>query len=138
MLEIGVIRAQIFFRADDLTSGVRFLAAMAGLNGLGSPLPPQSASDVTLLLQTLGLHATPLAVLGIAQYLACLYVVFCLPNTQAIVDRQRYLKELGLRPTSTPRLIWAPSPTWGILLALITAASLVRFSRASEFLYFQF
>ena len=133
-----VVVGWVFFRAEDLTSGVRFLAAMAGLNGLGSPLPPQSASDVTLLLQTLGLHATPLAVLGIAQYLACLYVVFCLPNTQAIVDRQRYFKELGPRPTSTPRLSWAPSPTWSILLALMTAASLVRFSRVSEFLYFQF
>jgi hypothetical protein len=29
----------VFFRADDLTSGLRFLAAMAGMNGLGSPPP---------------------------------------------------------------------------------------------------
>jgi hypothetical protein len=93
---------------------------------------------VTLLLQALGLHATPLAVLGIAQYLACLYVVFCLPNTQAIVDRQRYFQDPGPRPTGSPRPTWAPSPTWSILLAVMTAASLVRFSRVSEFLYFQF
>ena len=79
-----------------------------------------------------------LAILGIAEYLACLYVVFCLPNTQAIVDRQRYFKDPALRPTSAPRLIWAPSPTWSFLLALMTTASLVRFSRVSEFLYFQF
>ena len=128
----------MFFRADDLTSGVRFLAAMAGLNGLGAPLPPQSASDVTLLLQTLGLHARPLAFLGLAQYFACLLIVFFLPNTQAIVDRQRYFKDPDLRPPSIARLTWAPNLAWSVLLALITAASLVRFSRVSEFLYFQF
>src|SRR5260370_37112137 len=50
-----IVVGWVFFRADDLTSGVRFLAAMAGLHRLLRPLPPQTARHVTLPLRPLSL-----------------------------------------------------------------------------------
>jgi hypothetical protein len=60
------------------------------------------------------------------------------PNTQEILGRFQPALDFRGSAFSATRFAWRPSPTWGMLAALIVTGGLLSLSRVSEFLYYQF
>lgn len=65
-----------------------------------------------------------------------LFVVWCLPNTQEIMD-QVELKDRGTSLVAGG-LRWRPSAGWAFVVMLLTGYSLILLRASTSFLYFQF
>ena len=69
-------------------------------------------------------------------------IVFLAPNTQQIFAAHEPALDADADPAagawSLYRFSWTPSPRWAFVVALLTVASILGVSRASEFLYYQF
>jgi alginate O-acetyltransferase complex protein AlgI len=111
---LQVALALIFFRADSLHAAFAMLRDLGGLHGLGHP--------GNLLDASLGFALFP--------------IVWFMPNTQQI---------LGEEPASStnltsilPKLRWAPTLGWGLVIATLFFAVLANIGDTSSFLYFQF
>lgn len=142
-----VIVAMVFFRAADVPTALRMLAAMLGLNaGSGLNLVDPGLLEQGFgaagptLLQQLGRIAradfTPIVLL--------LFFVWVLPNTQQWM--RHYPTALNWRPRAhwldrwMPIASWRPVRTIGVGVGVFSFFALARaFSAApTEFLYFQF
>ena len=132
---LAVVVAWVFFRAPDLAAALHVLKSMAGFNGLGA-LPARSFSDIDLFLMMAKLPNAITFWNDVALYVGGLAIVFFLPNSQSIVEPDRY----GAAPNGLPTvpLRWQPSLAWGLVMGLGVAACLTLFMSTSEFLYFQF
>ncbi len=119
---LSVIVGQVFFRAKSVSDGVRIIADLAGVHGVGLATSGVERSTVLFLL---GLLA----------------VVWFGQNSQQIVgyspdpSAERAEKKT---PENRPRLQWQPSVAWAVIVALIFIYALMAVGKKSEFLYFQF
>ncbi len=112
-----------------------------------------SFSAAIVLLQTLIGHGPPLVADGMAVIsevkperwlwlgLLCAWVLLA-PNSQGVCSR--FQPVLGMTEPSAHRglcggrLLWRPSTTWAIAIAVIFVAAFLSLSTVSEFLYYQF
>jgi alginate O-acetyltransferase complex protein AlgI len=72
-----------------------------------------------------------------------LAVVWLMPNTQELFRRYGMLGPTHPVPDSPllaplARLRWCPSRAWAWAMAIIALVAVLRFGRATEFIYFQF
>jgi hypothetical protein len=74
---------------------------------------------------------------SVAFYLFCFVAIFAMPNSQEIVEPERYLSPHN-RSYPAIRLRWQPNLVWALACAGLTFSSLLTFTRVTEFLYFQF
>lgn len=113
----------VFFRAGDLSSATRLLAAMFGL---GAPLDPGAA----LLLK-------PKLWFWLAGLLA---LVWWAPNAAELTaDFKPALLPAGQPLAAAPAwLRWRPQGAWALALALLLATALLSLTQSGEFLYYQF
>ncbi|WP_367872600.1 MBOAT family protein [Luteolibacter sp. Populi] len=106
------------------------LASMFGFHGFGGW--PDSLS----LIEVKASHAQ--------RAVACLLIVWLLPNSQEIL--RRYQPALGLKGLTGktnapgPRRFWQWRPTWpwAVFVMLLVTGSIYQFNKVSEFIYFQF
>ena len=145
---LAVILAMVFFRAPTIESAWSLLRGIIGLNGIGFPAAifDHLGPLVDLLERTGGgaetwwgavdfisLTAWTLLLLSIA--------MFCPNSTQLLA---RYEPAVGLPPSSAAlsgwaaRLTWRPTLKWGVAVAALAFAAVLRFGGPSEFLYWQF
>jgi len=126
---LAVVVAWVFFRAESFAAAQAMLAAMAGAQGLpghGPALLPVSAIDLEKARDLL---------------LAGLLVVFACPNALQLFAAHRPTTDpwpAPAAPTTARRLQWRPTPAWAWTAALLLVVSVFGFTKASEFLYFQF
>jgi D-alanyl-lipoteichoic acid acyltransferase DltB (MBOAT superfamily) len=115
----AVVAAWVLFRAPDLATAGRVLAAMGGAGG---------AAGRAAFADTAAALAASAALLLLARVA---------PNSQQLVG---YAGPGDPPPDATPLLplAWSPSPRWAIATGLLAAAALVSLTRVSEFIYFQF
>lgn len=157
---MAVVVSWVVFRADSMASAGRMLSAMFGIQTVALPL---SLKDELSFLDGKGFAFTgiidqvPLflgeALDGVKAIGLLLVIVWCLPNVQEWMGRYSPVltkemskglsadKEVAVSsaPVPSARLWhWRPNVFWSILTAVITAVSVLRLTRVSEFLYFQF
>lgn len=133
----AVLVAWVFFRAADIPSAFRMLAAMTGAYGFTPPAPPAVYGDFDLLMLGLGASGVFIRSASALFYAAALFVVFAMPNTQDLIEPDRLLPGAD-RLSSTIPIQWSASLSWAIICALLMGTSLMTFSHVSEFIYFQF
>lgn len=115
---IAVLVAWNFFRAPDVSSAMRVLAGMVGINGL-SPLAGIEPLSYALLV-------------GAAA------IAFFLPNSGELLLFAEKTYQ-GHRPAaSLLPARFRPSPGWGVALGLLLALALLAMEKSSEFIYAQF
>lgn len=143
---ILVTIAWVLFRAEDMSSAGTILASMAGLNGVDLP---------QFLASAAGQHQDILAAFGISfdglwapinqipwrtafpLVLAGLALAWLAPSTSEIM-RTVWTPSCGTKITSTSRLLWRPTATAAVAIAITFYAGVVATARTSEFLYFNF
>jgi len=125
--------AWVFFRSESISSAINIIKGMLGLNGISFPvslnyyapviskiIPDVMFSGITPEL------AVPINLATFAMLIVCpLLFVFLLPNSQEMISKIQ---------NSSPTIKTAASVFMGALFA----ASVLSFSKVSEFLYFQF
>jgi hypothetical protein len=127
---IAVTTAWVFFRAENLASAQSLLGSMYGFTGHSLMVNEGLWNKVR--------NAPAL----IAVYLA---VVWLLPNTQQLMGRSRPALDFRYRPDGVSwegrmarQLQWRPTSVAAVWYATMLVASLCSFSKASEFIYFNF
>jgi len=119
---LAVSVAWVPFRAADLPSAGRMLGALVGAHGALAG-PPIAEPGVAL-----------------AWLCTCLAIVWGLPNSQTWM--RRFEPILGSPPAAPAgwrrHLAWRPSPGWAVAVSAGLALCLLRLSRVSEFIYFNF
>ena len=128
---VAVVLAWVFFRAADLSTALSMLSAMAGANGLGK-LAPSAMNDIDIFLLVARAPHAVVAWKAVLVYPLALVAVFALPNSQELVEPARF------RTNGPARLAWTPNVAWAAAMALVVSLSVLTFTSASEFLYFQF
>ncbi len=135
---LAVVVGWVFFRAEDVPSALRILAAMMHGNWQLSPFMTDAlgAADIARWLELIGIRPTPLMLL-VAMELGLLAVVMGLPNTQQLMSREYAGLEPG--PVVEPsRLRWGRDRVWASVMTVAATWALLELSGVSEFLYFQF
>lgn len=146
---MSVVISWVFFRANNFDTALGILGSMFGVNGL--QLPP-FIEPYLGFLRNWGIGFLGITVnVGISQKYSTfgiailLLIVWFTPNTQQWMGMYNPTLTQPLvqnRPLWLERfwqvLSWRPNKIWTIIIAGLTSASLLCFSRVSEFLYFQF
>lgn len=146
---ISVSISWVFFRAESFDGALVMLDAMRSLPSslstqAGFPAQFFSVIGFRFIGSDLS-YDQLLSILWLPFWMTFLWV---LPNTQQwfgwyhpvdqfSIDSQ-HQKEIPLLLRSMPSLFWRPSFIWGSVIGLLFAVSIMRLSRVSEFLYFQF
>ena len=120
---MAVVVSWVFFRAESYDAAIYMLGAMVDFTNLSE------------------IKAETFAKVHILSLIISLFIIFCIPNTLAIVSNisqaeSSSSKDLWSRLCS--RFQWQPSTVWGVVLGVMFAVTLVMLERESEFLYFQF
>ena len=118
-----VVLSCAFFRATDLASAARLLAAMFGVGTGPAPGTP-ALLNVKDWIWLVGLLA----------------FVWLMPNAvQLVRDQQPYpaVTQDGWSPRNAWQR-WRMTPAWASLTALLLASSVLSLSRSGEFLYYNF
>jgi len=125
---LGVIVAQVFFRAASVHDAIRLLKGMLGVYGIfGHAVAPWSPAFVSPRLALL--HGVVLAGL----YL----VIWTMPNSLQLLDSCKPTLSKILR--DSPISFEAkPTLAWGIVLGFVGAVALLEITGMTEFLYFRF
>ena len=145
----AVVVSWVFFRADSFATATSILGSMFGVHGIQLPafIEPYLGFMRNWGIGFLGFTIN----VGISQKYATFGVIILLliawiaPNTQQWMGNYNpTLTEpvVKYRPTWLDRLwqvlAWRPNKIWTVIVAGLTSASLLCFTRVSEFLYFQF
>ena len=144
-----VVISWVFFKADSFTTATSILGSMFGAHGIQLPA---FAEPYLGFMRNWGIGFLGFSVnVGISQKYATfgiillLLIVFIAPNTQQWMGKYNpTLTEpvVKYRPAWLDRLwkilAWRPNKIWTAIVAGATSASLLCFTRVSEFLYFQF
>jgi hypothetical protein len=132
---LAVVLAWVFFRADTVKSAVSIIVSLFGVHGLTSDLARLHQSNGWALVAPL------------------LLVVWFFPNTNQLLAKfaptLEYFEEdaapssrRGSKPPVATgwwrKLEWSPSVIWVVAVVALTVASIIGFSRGSEFIYWQF
>ncbi|MGF1541073.1 MAG: MBOAT family O-acyltransferase [Pleurocapsa sp.] len=146
---VAVVISWVFFRATNFATATSILSSMLGLNGLQLPqfLEPFLGFARNWGIGFLGFSVN----VGIAQKYATFSIILLLliawftPNTEqwmGIYNPTLTEPVTDNRPIFLDKiwkfLAWKPNKIWTAIVAVITSASLLCFTRVSEFLYFQF
>lgn len=135
---LAVVIAWVVFRAEDLPSALRMLAAMSGAEGLSVPARVLSAETASAW----GLAVSQLPLRPFLLGMALLAFVWLAPNSYELTsDHEPAVLPRGFRvePAPISSIAWRPSPAWSFAIALVAAASmLAMLSDRMEFLYYQF
>ena len=135
----AVMVAWVFFRAPDVATAIRVLAAMVGMQGDAGPA----------LVEVAALGAKPLLVwLGgdieqVVWLTTGLAIVLLLPNVRQVMDRHALVLPGSAPAAATLRRVldllrWKPSLGWAVVTVGLFLVSFVYMGRVSPFLYFQF
>jgi alginate O-acetyltransferase complex protein AlgI len=111
---LAVLSAEVFFRADRVTSALRVFVDMSGKHGLG---PRWSAGECLLVV-------------------ALFAVVWMMPNTQEILGETR--KDDRTNWSVLPNVRWSPNLAWWAATTATFALNMFYSTANSTFLYFQF
>jgi D-alanyl-lipoteichoic acid acyltransferase DltB (MBOAT superfamily) len=154
---LAVVVGWVFFRADSFTIAVAMLQGMAGMNGVSLPEPLEGRLGALVgshswLIFT-GIHPmTNFSARDAMVYLSLGFlIVWLIPNVHQMFLRYRPVCEDGagdgVAATDPARLsmawiakslIWKPTTTRAISLAVLFFLSFISLTKVSEFLYFQF
>ena len=145
---LSVVMAWVLFRAAGFAAAKSILAGMMGFNGISLPRTVFSmlggASDLLVGLgmtfegsfaggATLaGMSALPFAAL----LTVGLLIVWGLPNTQQFLGLAGDHARSG-EPESA-LLRWRATPTFGVVIGILLAVSVLNLSKVSTFIYYQF
>jgi D-alanyl-lipoteichoic acid acyltransferase DltB (MBOAT superfamily) len=145
----AVVVSWVLFRANNLHTAQLILSSMIGMNGIALP---QFLESQLGFLRNWGVSFDGFTVnVGISQKYAVfgiailLFVTWFTPNvyewmgkyspTLTHVSSQ---KDLVNKSNFWYKIQWKPNQVWSLIVATLTAISLLCFTRVSEFLYFQF
>ncbi len=146
---VAVVISWVFFRATSFETATSILSSMFGFNGIQLPqfLEPFLGFARNWGISFLGFSVN----VGIAQKYATfgtillLLIAWFTPNTEqwmGIYNPTLTEPVINNRPVFLDKmwkfLAWRPNKIWTAIIAGITSASLLCFTRVSEFLYFQF
>ncbi len=146
---VAVVISWVFFRAESFDTATSILSSMFGFNGIQLPqfLEPYLGFARNWGIGFLGFSVN----VGIAQkystfgIILLLLIAWLTPNTQqwmGIYNPTLTEPVIKNRPVWLDKtwqlLAWKPNKIWTAIVAVITSASLLCFTRVSEFLYFQF
>jgi D-alanyl-lipoteichoic acid acyltransferase DltB (MBOAT superfamily) len=146
---IAVVVSWVFFRAKDVDTALSILSSMVGMNGIQLPafFEPYLAFMRDWGVGFLGFTVD----VGISQKYAVfgtailLLIAWFTPNTEQWLGKYNptLTQPVGSNEPSWlnrlwQSLSWQPNKIWTVVVAGITAVSLLCFTRVSEFLYFQF
>jgi alginate O-acetyltransferase complex protein AlgI len=135
----AVVTAWTLFRAPDIHTAISLLKSMAGLGGIGNQTLNVDRGDLALLLAALGMPERWLWCVVLAKYVGCLAIVFLVPNSQRIIELHgRAQAAEDSAKGRVALIVWTPTWQWGVAMGLLVAASMLQFTKVSEFLYFQF
>ena len=149
---VAVVVGWVFFRAEDFASAVEILRGMSGFNGIAIPYAiAVHLGELKTVLEGYGVEFY----LGggtqfVSTYLwitALMIIALVMPNTQELMadfapafeiypQNNRYAISVSDRLLAIVK--WSATPTWAMVIALVTAMGLLSLSQVSEFLYFQF
>jgi alginate O-acetyltransferase complex protein AlgI len=129
---LAVVIAWVFFRARTLGGAGEMLASLAGLKITGNAFTSDGILRVMDLPVLVG--EGRLLLIGWSAVAAALAVALLLPN---VPQTFRY-REYRRAPESRSFLIWRPTPSWALAVAIAFAISLFGMWQRVEFLYFQF
>ncbi|MBW4660722.1 MAG: MBOAT family protein [Drouetiella hepatica Uher 2000/2452] len=146
---LAVVISWVIFRAHNLQTAGAILGAMLGMNGLALP---QFLEARLGFLRSVGATFDGFTVnVGISQQYAVFGIAILLaiawftPNTQQWMGRYSPTLDQPIAANHPvwfeqfwQKLSWHPGKVWSAIVALLTAVSLLCFTRVSEFLYFQF
>lgn len=152
---LAVVVAWVFFRADSFASAQSMLASMAGMNGISLPtsleavLAPVVANIPYLEFIFRGLVPEGnKSSIGALTYIALgLSLVWLFPNVRQIMRSYKPVwEDMVAKTTPAPIpmsrvatwLIWNPTITFAVPLALLFFVCFISLTKVSEFLYFQF
>ncbi len=122
---LAVVAAWIFFRAANVPTAGRMLAAMGGAHGFGF----KSSFHFATVALTLAILAL---------------IVWFLPNTQELLGRYQPALRFEIPPNDITAgwrsrwLRWRPRPAWAVFMAAVALYALSQISRVNEFIYWQF
>ena len=146
---IAVVISWVFFRASNFETAISIIRSMSGFNGINLP---NFFAPYLGFLRDFGVEFRGFTVqVGISQKYAVFGIALLLsiawfaPNTQQWMGHYNPTLTKPLQNNRSPwseafwqKLQWQPNRTWTTLVAGLTVASLLCFTRVSEFLYFQF
>ena len=134
-----VVLAWVVFRAPDLHTAIGIFRGMFGGNGVSLPVSLLvSLGKPGAWLQGLGVRIADEANFGVNWILALLAIAWFLPNTQQVFARFRPGLG-GYGGAGEARFLrWAPNLLSALITGLLTYEALIRLTKVSEFLYFQF
>ncbi|NJK54805.1 MAG: MBOAT family protein [Pleurocapsa sp. SU_5_0] len=146
---IAVVISWVFFKANSFETATSMLQSMFGFKGIELPdfLVPYLG-----FLRNVGIGFSGFTVnVGISQkyatfgILILLLIVWLTPNTQQWMGKYNPALTEPVEQYQSQwqqqlwhYLSWKPNKIWTVIIASLTALSLLCFSRVSEFLYFQF
>jgi alginate O-acetyltransferase complex protein AlgI len=112
---IAVVTGWVFFRASGLPMAWDMIKSMTGLNGfVWHPAAGLLLAGILLLM------------------------IWIAPNTQEMTGYAGPAEPKDVSDLSTVPKIWQPTLEWAVYTGFLLAASLMMFSRISEFIYFRF
>lgn len=131
----AVVIAWVFFRSENLGSGLEMLRAMAFGNGVAVP------ASLSGLLPKLPLSSSPVDS-GIAMLVSVilLAIAWFAPNTQQLTA---YMGPTGAYSAENSNeaegsFRWSPSRRWAVAVGCLLGSTLMFMSKVSEFIYFRF
>jgi D-alanyl-lipoteichoic acid acyltransferase DltB (MBOAT superfamily) len=143
--------ALVFFRAADVTAGLRIVSGMAGANGVVLPENVLSSAFGRMIVAVLGVETRELDLFWVRELLwlpLLFWIVWFMPNVgqwmrhyrTALAPKMKAIWYDTKALTDTPLAAWHPTATCGVIVGVLGMIALLRtFSNApSEFLYFQF
>ena len=130
---IAFLISLVFFRANNVHEATYILATMFGTHGLGTSF---AANPGIADLPTIAFFLATLRG-SVASLAACFFIVWCLPNTQEILNQ---LPEDHSRHPSliAANLLWRPTLTWSLALTALFSMAILMLDASTRFLYFQF
>ncbi len=145
---LGVLLAQVFFRAASAGDATTILGAMIGLNGAQAALSvpywlPHLLGPLGRFLTTHGWIVAAAfydqggnAIREIAWIAAGFALVLLAPNSQTIVGMAPAIRRGPVRPA--PLAPARMTGAWGVVVGVVAVAAILGIGAKSEFLYFQF
>jgi len=148
---LSVCFAMLFFRADDIGTGLRMAASLAGLNGLSVPEGIYlHLGSLRGMLDVLGIHADlssgSQVSYGLAWCAGLLTVALFFPNSLDLLRGYRPALNYTLRKEAdllfnnriTRVLVWSPGRSWAVTIGVMLAVGIMSMQSVSVFLYWQF
>ncbi len=144
----AVVIAMVYFKAASLKAAGIILGGIVGAHGVGLPVSLfEHAGPLAALMEKTGGGAESwwgaIDFVWLTFWIVLMFaIVFFCPSTNQLLAR--YEPALNAKPLlSSPRgwlarLEWSPSVKWGIAIAALTFAAILRLGGPSEFLYWQF